>query len=104
MELMEKSVKDGGAIGVEDLDRWSPGSVAVKFLAMTTSATSVNELKEVNKFLSIKVNLTLVASASRELAKRRSPVVCGSLYTSSLYSIWRFNAVLIPFIWKVYLK
>ena len=44
MELMQKYVKDGGAIGVEDLDRWPSDSNAVTFLSLTTSAPSLDEL------------------------------------------------------------
>jgi hypothetical protein len=48
MELMQKYVKDGGAIGVEDLDRWPSDSNAVAFLSMTTSAPSLDELLKVS--------------------------------------------------------
>ncbi|KAH8760756.1 kinase-like domain-containing protein [Hyaloscypha finlandica] len=44
MELMQKYVKDDGAIGVENLDRWPSDSNAVDFLSRTTSASSVDEL------------------------------------------------------------
>jgi len=44
MELMQKYVKDGGAIRVEDLDRWPSNSNAVAFLSLTTSAPLLDEL------------------------------------------------------------
>jgi len=44
MELMQKYAKDGGAIGVEDLDCWPSNSNAVAFLSMTISAPSLDEL------------------------------------------------------------
>ncbi|KAF1964838.1 hypothetical protein BU23DRAFT_364707, partial [Bimuria novae-zelandiae CBS 107.79] len=43
-ELMNGYVKEDGAIGVDDLRRWPPGSNAVSFLSETTSATSVFKL------------------------------------------------------------
>jgi len=48
MELMQKYVKDDGAIGVDDLLRWPSNSNAVGFLSETTSAASVAELMEVS--------------------------------------------------------
>ena len=48
MELMQKYAKDDGAIGIENLNRWSMDSDAVKFLSMTTSARSVEELMKVS--------------------------------------------------------
>ena len=48
MELMQKYAKDDGAIGIENLNRWSMDSDAVKFLSMTTSARSVDELMKVS--------------------------------------------------------
>lgn len=47
MELMQKYAKDDGAIGIENLNRWPANSTAVKFLSMTTSAESVEELQQV---------------------------------------------------------
>ena len=47
MELMQKYPKEDGAIGIENLNRWSVDSQAVRFLSMTTSAESVEELKKV---------------------------------------------------------
>ncbi|KAF1948547.1 hypothetical protein CC80DRAFT_521099 [Byssothecium circinans] len=44
MELMQKYLKDGGAIGIDDLHRWPPNSDAVRFLSATTSAKSAAEL------------------------------------------------------------
>ena len=47
MELMQKYVKEDGAIGIDDLQRWHPGSNAVRFLSATGSAASVAELLKV---------------------------------------------------------
>jgi hypothetical protein len=49
MELMQKYVKDGGAVGVDDLRRWPSDSKAVGFLSETTSATSVERLMKVSE-------------------------------------------------------
>ncbi len=48
MELMQKYVKEDGAIGIENLDRWPHDSAAVDFLSLTTSATSAKELMKVS--------------------------------------------------------
>lgn len=47
MELMQKYVKDDGAIGIDNLDRWRARPAAVEFLSATTSAGSFEELKRV---------------------------------------------------------
>jgi hypothetical protein len=47
MELMQKYVKDHGAIGVDNLDRWPSDCDAVTFLSHTTSAMSALELQNV---------------------------------------------------------
>ena len=47
MELMQKYVKDDGAVGVENLSRWPSDSNAVDFLSRTTSADLVDGLLEV---------------------------------------------------------
>jgi hypothetical protein len=47
MELMQKYVKEDGAVGIDDLRRWDPSSNAVRFLSATTSATTVTELLKV---------------------------------------------------------
>ena len=47
MELMQKYVKEDGAIGIDDLHRWHSGSHAVGFLSATTSAASAAELLKV---------------------------------------------------------
>ena len=44
MELMQKYAKADGAVGVDDLRRWAPHSLAVEFLSETTSATSAEML------------------------------------------------------------
>ncbi|KIW36231.1 uncharacterized protein PV06_11479 [Exophiala oligosperma] len=48
MELMQKYVKDDGAIGIENPNRWPGNSPSVGFLSMTTSAESVTELQQHN--------------------------------------------------------
>ncbi|KAL4889155.1 hypothetical protein BDV59DRAFT_186946 [Aspergillus ambiguus] len=47
MQLMQKYVKDDGAIGVDNIKRWPTDSAAVEFLSATTSAGSFEELKKV---------------------------------------------------------
>lgn len=49
MELMQKHVKDNGAVGVDDLYRWRSDSNAVGFLCETTSAPSVDVLMKVRQ-------------------------------------------------------
>lgn len=51
MELMQKYVKDDGAVGIDDYERWPSDCEAVDFLAMTTSATSVDQLLKVSRSL-----------------------------------------------------
>jgi hypothetical protein len=48
MELMQKYVKDDGAIGVDNPHRWPLDSDAVGFLSSTTSAISAKELLKVH--------------------------------------------------------
>ena len=45
MELMQGYAKEGGAVGVDNLDRWSAS--AVSFLSDTVSAASAEELAKV---------------------------------------------------------
>jgi hypothetical protein len=47
MELMQKYVKDDGAVGIDNLDRWRNRPAAIEFLSATTSAGSFEELKTV---------------------------------------------------------
>jgi hypothetical protein len=47
MELMQKYIKDDGAIGVDNLARWPSDCDAVTFLSHTTSAMSARELQSV---------------------------------------------------------
>jgi hypothetical protein len=47
MELMQKYVKEDGAVGIDNLDRWRNCPAAIEFLCATTSASSFEELKEV---------------------------------------------------------
>lgn len=51
MELMQKYVRDDGAVGVDDQHRWPSDCKAVGFLSETTSATSVDELMKVSRGL-----------------------------------------------------
>ncbi|KAL4801662.1 hypothetical protein BDV18DRAFT_71497 [Aspergillus unguis] len=46
MELMQKYVKGGGAVGVDNIERWPTDSAAVDFLSATTSASSMEGLKK----------------------------------------------------------
>ncbi|KAJ5589607.1 hypothetical protein N7537_012285 [Penicillium hordei] len=47
MELMQKYAKDDGAVGIDDLERWSACPAAIEFLSAITSASSFEELKKV---------------------------------------------------------
>jgi hypothetical protein len=47
MELMQKYIKEDGAIGVDNLDRWPLSSNTLKFLSTMTSIASAAELLEV---------------------------------------------------------
>jgi hypothetical protein len=47
MELMQKYVKDDGAVGIDDLERWQACPAAIEFLSAITSASSFEELKNV---------------------------------------------------------
>ena len=47
MELMQKYVKDDGAVGIDDLERWQACPAAIEFLSAITSASSFAELKNV---------------------------------------------------------
>jgi hypothetical protein len=65
MELMQKRVKEGGAVGVDDLSRWPYDSDAVCFLSETTSASSVIELMKVSQISPLwSYNLTALASVT----------------------------------------
>ncbi|KAJ6001110.1 hypothetical protein N7481_001519 [Penicillium waksmanii] len=46
MELMQKYVKEDGAVGIDNLDRWRSCPAAIEFLCATTSASTFEELKE----------------------------------------------------------
>jgi hypothetical protein len=66
MELMQKYVKEDGAVGIDDLHRWNHSSDAVGFLSTTTSAVSAAEMLEVRELVSGSLNdlsLTIAASA-----------------------------------------
>jgi hypothetical protein len=47
MELMQGYIKDDGIRGVDDLVRWPVESMAFKFLEATTTAVSLEQLKQV---------------------------------------------------------
>ena len=47
MELMQKYVKDDGAVGIDNLDHWQSHPAAIEFLSMMTSASPFEELKNV---------------------------------------------------------
>ncbi|KAF9883531.1 hypothetical protein FE257_003364 [Aspergillus nanangensis] len=47
MQLMQKYVKDDGAVGVDNVKRWPTDSAAVELLCATTSAGSFKELQKV---------------------------------------------------------
>lgn len=47
MELMQKYVKDDGAVGIDDLGRWQACPAAIELLSAITSASSFEELKNV---------------------------------------------------------
>ncbi len=53
MELMNKESVNDGPIMIHDTRRWPPDSKAAKFLLLTDSAYSINELKSVKKPLCI---------------------------------------------------
>lgn len=63
MELMQKYVKDDGAIGIDNLDRWRNRSAAIEFLSATTSAGSFEELKKVCSPLFSFESCSLVSSS-----------------------------------------
>ncbi|KAI2864984.1 hypothetical protein CBS76997_11196 [Aspergillus niger] len=46
MQLMQKYVKDDGAVGIDNLDRWRNCPAAIEFLSATTSAGSLGVLKK----------------------------------------------------------
>jgi hypothetical protein len=50
MELMQKYVKEDGAIGVDNLERWHSNLEALGFLSATTSAAFAAELLKVSYF------------------------------------------------------
>jgi hypothetical protein len=58
MELMQKYPNSSGSIGLEDFEHWPSDGDAVGFLAMTTSATSLQQLSSVSR--SYHLNNTLL--------------------------------------------
>ncbi|KAB8235851.1 uncharacterized protein BDW43DRAFT_308662 [Aspergillus alliaceus] len=46
MDLMRTYEKDNGVVGVDDLDLWPVDSDAFSFLSMTSSAGSIEMLKQ----------------------------------------------------------
>lgn len=74
MELMQKYIKEDGAIGIDDLDRWHSNSDAVAFLSATTSAMSTEELFRVyTTLLCNGHSLTDLASTDEPLASEGGP-------------------------------
>jgi len=66
MELMQKYPNSSGSIGLEDFEHWPSDGDAVGFLAMTTSATSLEQLLSVSGPHRLNYALlTLTASALR---------------------------------------
>jgi hypothetical protein len=59
MELMQGYVKDNGVRGVDDPVRWPVESMAFKFLEATTTAVSIEQLKQVSQ-LKLSWNLILL--------------------------------------------
>ncbi len=49
MELMQKYLSSSGSMGLEDFRYWPSDGKAVSFLAMTTSATSLEQLLSVSR-------------------------------------------------------
>ncbi|KAJ5183257.1 hypothetical protein N7492_000873 [Penicillium capsulatum] len=47
MELMQKYLKDDGAVGIDDVGRWQACPAAIELLSAITSASSFEELKNV---------------------------------------------------------
>lgn len=79
MELMQKYAKEDGAIGIENLNRWSMDSDAVKFLSMTTSAGSIEELRKVSAIIVESQQLTRPACVTQaSMAQGRLGVAGGA--------------------------
>lgn len=51
MELMQGSSKEGGGVGIDDVKRWPPDSLAVNFLLATTYVTDLSQLQKVCKLI-----------------------------------------------------
>lgn len=71
MELMQKDVKDDGAIGINNPERWEVCPAAIDFLSATTSASSHEELKKVS---ALRIDLESSSQGSASLFDR-SPIV-----------------------------
>lgn len=71
MELMQKYVKDDGAVGIDHPERWRICPAAIDFLSATTSASSFEELKKVSS-LRLKGLMFLIVSQQRFLTEIRS--------------------------------
>ena len=91
MELMQKYVKEDGAVGIDDLRRWHESSDAVGFLSTTTSAVSAAEMLKVCELVPDDLNdpaLTFAASAPNpSMAERvayRFGVFWPGLFTRAL--------------------
>ena len=55
---MHKYTKEDGAIRIDNLNHWLVDSEAIKFLSMTMSIGSIEELKKVSKVIARKLWLT----------------------------------------------
>jgi hypothetical protein len=75
MQLMQKYAKDDGTIGIDNLNRWSESSEPVKFLLMTNTATSIQELMQVS---TIKIGRRQLTRSARipqaSMAQRRAGI------------------------------
>ena len=63
MELMQIYIKDGVAVGIDNLDRWRNRSAAIEFLSAMMSAGSFEELKKVCSPLLCFESCSLVSSS-----------------------------------------
>lgn len=91
MELMQKYVKEDGAIGVDNLHRWPSNSDALGFLSATTSVASAEELLKVCTVMLLPFKrpaLTIVASTPQpsipEGLTRRYNIIGPGLYARAL--------------------
>jgi hypothetical protein len=67
MELMQKYIKAGETVEVNDLRRWPSNFLIMAFLLETTSATSVKKLMKINERIQFSENIQSNASNIRYL-------------------------------------